>query len=313
MKIVAWILTVLVAWSVGYSLNSMALDSDLNWTFSVYKKKLEIIRQSKGLKRLIIIGGSGTHYGIDALQMERELRVPVINAGLHGGLGLNTILECFRGEFYEGDTILLIPEFGIISDRGTGWLSASFGVAVGRPGMGGYGLQQTVEEFFKGGTLNISSFLKSGARLFFGKRGRASDLIDERGSPVFFLPGQATPWTIDYKVSDYAVMRITEFQRQTKRVGANFLIGLPWVLIDKDDQKAPEVVKNIIVDLTKVAPVLYNEKSLNLYQDRTLFSDTGLHMNQKGRLKRSLELANQIKQEWAKTQAHEAIRQNQRI
>jgi hypothetical protein len=292
----------------------MALDSDLNWTFSLYKKKREIIQQFKGQKRLIIIGGSGVHYGIDALHIEQLLNMHVINAGLHGGLGLNAILECFKGEFSEGDTILLIPEYGIISGKGTGWLSPFFSVAVGRPGMGGYGFQQTVEEFLKGGTLNIYSFLKSWAKLFLGKKGRAYDTVDGRGDVLFFLHDmKAAPEKVSNEVSLYAMQRIIEFQKQIRQTGANFLIGLPWVLINENDQKSPETVKNYIVDLAKIAPVLYNDKTLNLSRDLDLFSDTGLHMNKKGRLIRSLELANQIEHELAKAQSHKNTQLNKII
>lgn len=295
MKIIKWVIVATIALIIGYFFNYLALDSDLNWTCSIYEKKLSILRQFKGQKRIIIIGGSGTHYGIDALQIEHELHMPVINMGLHGGLGLNAILGSIRNEISKGDIVVLIPEYGILSDNGTGWLSASFGVAIGHPGFGGVGIEQTVEEIFKGCVLNLTSFGKSMMKIIFNAKGRAFDTVDARGNATIFLAGKASPFKVDYFISDNAKLRLRTFDKEVKNVGGVFLLGLPWVLISENDDEAYNVVLKIIMELRNIAPVLYDNDTLNLKKDPSLFSDTGLHNNEESRSVRSFELAAQLK------------------
>ena len=43
--------------------------------------------------KIILAGGSNLAFGIDSKQLEETLGMPVVNLGLHAGLGLHFILE----------------------------------------------------------------------------------------------------------------------------------------------------------------------------------------------------------------------------
>ena len=65
--------------------------------------------------KLVLLGGSSTLFGIKASVIESELGVPVINGGLHAGLGMACILREGKKMLRHGDTVLLIPEYELLS------------------------------------------------------------------------------------------------------------------------------------------------------------------------------------------------------
>jgi hypothetical protein len=65
--------------------------------------------------KLVLLGGSSTLFGIKASVLESELGVPVINCGLHAGLGMACILREGKKMLRPGDTVMLIPEYELLS------------------------------------------------------------------------------------------------------------------------------------------------------------------------------------------------------
>jgi hypothetical protein len=65
--------------------------------------------------KLVLLGGSSTLFGIKASVLESELGVPVINGGLHAGLGMAFILREGKKMLRPGDTVMLIPEYELLS------------------------------------------------------------------------------------------------------------------------------------------------------------------------------------------------------
>ena len=61
--------------------------------------------------RIIIAGGSNVTFGIDSELLETELNLPVVNLGIHAGLGLDFMLEELESVTRPGDIVLLIPEY----------------------------------------------------------------------------------------------------------------------------------------------------------------------------------------------------------
>lgn len=67
--------------------------------------------------RLILVGGSNIAFGIDSTAMEHKLGRPVINTGLHAGLGLATMLNSVLPYVRPGDVVVLIPEYENFQDQ----------------------------------------------------------------------------------------------------------------------------------------------------------------------------------------------------
>lgn len=70
-------------------------------------KLLESIKQP----RLIFVGGSNLALGLDSSKIEKELKIPVVNMGLHAGLGLKYMLEDIKSYLKQGDILVIIPEY----------------------------------------------------------------------------------------------------------------------------------------------------------------------------------------------------------
>jgi hypothetical protein len=80
------------------------------WTFEVVRKKQELARASAP-PRLLLVGGSGTLFGLSAREIERETGRRAINLGTHAGLGGPYVLAQARQLAKPGDTVLLVFEY----------------------------------------------------------------------------------------------------------------------------------------------------------------------------------------------------------
>ena len=66
--------------------------------------------------RIILVGGSNVSFGMDAELMQRTLGIPVINDGLHAGLGVAPLRE-LQDYIRTGDVIIISLEYPMFSSR----------------------------------------------------------------------------------------------------------------------------------------------------------------------------------------------------
>ncbi|MDR2490042.1 MAG: hypothetical protein LBD20_01405 [Spirochaetaceae bacterium] len=62
--------------------------------------------------KLVLAGGSNLAFGIDSAALASAFDMPVVNAGLHAGLGLGRILDDVSPFLKNGDVLLIVPEYG---------------------------------------------------------------------------------------------------------------------------------------------------------------------------------------------------------
>lgn len=84
------------------------------WVHEIIERK-QRAAQSITAPKLVLLGGSGTLFGIKASVLEAELGTPVINGGLHAGLGMDFILREGKKMLRPGDTVILFPEYELLS------------------------------------------------------------------------------------------------------------------------------------------------------------------------------------------------------
>jgi hypothetical protein len=84
------------------------------WVHEIIERK-QRAAQSITAPKLVLLGGSSTLFGIKASVLESELGVPVINCGLHAGLGMACILREGKKMLRPGDTVMLFPEYELLS------------------------------------------------------------------------------------------------------------------------------------------------------------------------------------------------------
>lgn len=66
--------------------------------------------------KLIFSGGSNLVFGLDSKKVEEEIGLPVVNMGLHAGLGLDFILKELMDVSKPNDIIVFSPEYSISPD-----------------------------------------------------------------------------------------------------------------------------------------------------------------------------------------------------
>jgi hypothetical protein len=61
--------------------------------------------------KIVFIGGSNLAFGLDSAEVEQRLCRPVVNMGLHAGLGLRLPLNEVRDYIQPGDVVVISPEY----------------------------------------------------------------------------------------------------------------------------------------------------------------------------------------------------------
>jgi hypothetical protein len=232
-KLIPWFFAVGIAWSLGFIYN-VYYGGELSWLRKMYWQKIAISQSVTTTPRLLITGGSGAHYTINSDLIEQELGMPVINLGLDGPVGLNVILPSVIDQVKSGDIVLLIPEYLILLDEdGLGERSTSFGVAIGKPGLGGIPVKQFLQDVIALGIPSLRAVAKSGVDVATqGKlTGYYSDPVSDKGDPIAVKSRQANWWKlpINQPISQHSYKRILQFKQEVEAKGGTLILSLPWV------------------------------------------------------------------------------------
>lgn len=100
------VLTIIV-FSLSYLGKSRANEMDYLAAMLDKHKRLDSIPVNK----IILAGGSNVAFGFDSEKLQNHFSVPVVNLGLHAGLGLSFILQELKHSIKEGDVVLLSLEY----------------------------------------------------------------------------------------------------------------------------------------------------------------------------------------------------------
>ena len=112
-----WLLTVLVLGgllypaTVGGLYNNVGRQADADWIHHLFLRKEVALHLVPIGPRVLVVGGSGCLFSLDAAVLERELRQPVVNLCSHAGVGLMYMLARARRHARAGDTVLLAIEY----------------------------------------------------------------------------------------------------------------------------------------------------------------------------------------------------------
>jgi hypothetical protein len=306
LKLAPWLIAAGVAWSFGFTYN-VVRGGELSWLRMMYEAKIANAAQVKASKRLLITGGSGAHYTINAKVLEQGLGIPVLNLGLDGPIGLNVILPSILPAVRPGDVVLLVPEYLLLlgdnnppnrPDDGFGDRSGSFGTAIGRPGLGGLPPKQLAQDLWTLGIPSLRSLTKSALDLLEKGQltGYYSDPVDDRGDPTVTKVRTGKWWKlrIDQPISPTAFQRIARFRQEVEARGATLIISLPWIYGSSDRQTVTNVQKTAQA-LATIAPLIYEQDTFNIKKDSHLFADTHYHLLPEARKIRAEELVEQLK------------------
>ena len=297
-KLAPWFIAAGIAWSLGFIYN-VIYGGELSWLRAMYFQKIARAESIQENKRLLITGGSGAHYTVNSDIIEQGLGIPVVNLGLDGPIGLDVILPSVIDQVRPGDTVLLIPEYLILLDSdGLGARSVPFGVAIGKPGLGGVPAKQFVQDVFLLGIPTLRAATKSSVDLVTKGEmtGYYADPLTLRGDPTTVNERQQEWWKlpINQPISRHSAERIWEFRQEVEAKGGKLILSLPWFYGSTGSKTQRNVQKTAQV-LSQIAPLIYEPESLNIKTDSSLFADTHYHLLPHAREIRAKELVEQLK------------------
>lgn len=303
-KLLPWVLSAGIAWSLGFLYN-VRYGGELSWLRRVYEQKVTLLNGVNAPGRIILMGGSGVQYSINSEELEKQLGIPVFNFGLQGDIGLNVLCSMMLEKIKPNDIVVLIPEYlMLMDDDGFGegdtlFGSGTFGLAIGKPGLGGLGGKKLAADAWSLGVPGLKVLTKSAVELVeTGKMtGYFSDPITERGDPTFVKLRKGKWWkmTFGQSVSAHSLERIEKFRKELEARGAHLVVSLSWVYTDINDPKTVENIRVSAEKLEQIVPTVYDKNSLNLKDDPSIFADTHYHLLPEPRLVRSRELAEQLR------------------
>jgi len=106
----AGFLIVLGFYAVVFYLNLGVPTDSSRWSYEIYEKK-RLAAEKITSPKLLLVGGSGTLFGLSAREIQHETGFPTINFGTHAGLETDCILRHARQVARPGDTVLLCLEY----------------------------------------------------------------------------------------------------------------------------------------------------------------------------------------------------------
>ncbi|MBD2292681.1 hypothetical protein H6G06_04070 [Anabaena sphaerica FACHB-251] len=298
-KLSSWFAIAGLTWGVGYFYNAR-YGGELSWLRMMYEEKIAIAKEVQAPQRILIVGGSGAHYTVDAKLMQEKLGIPTINIATDGPIGLDVILPSVVDVIKKGDIVLLIPEYLLLlDDDGFGDRSGQFGAAIGKPGLGNVPPKQLAQDLMLLGIPTLKSATKSSLDVVQKGRltGYYSDPVTANGDPTVMKKRTKSEWwslTIKDSVSPHSLRRIEQFKQEVEAKGATLVLGLSWIY-GSTDTKTISNIRKTATELGKIAPVLYDKETLNVKTDSSLFADTHYHLNPDGRRTRTSELVEQFK------------------
>ena len=88
---------------------AVPISGDTAWLRGLYERKEAAARRIAEPK-IVLIGGSGTHYSFSAEYLAKRTGIPAVNLGTHAGLGLEYLLYRARRSLRPGDVAVLAIE-----------------------------------------------------------------------------------------------------------------------------------------------------------------------------------------------------------
>ena len=92
------------------------IPADRNQYLNAYNRKQQLLDEVPS-PRIIFMGGSNTAFGLDSRMVMDSLKLPVINHGLHGGIGLRFPMTEALPRLRQGDIVVLQAEYSIFFEE----------------------------------------------------------------------------------------------------------------------------------------------------------------------------------------------------
>lgn len=62
-------------------------------------------------QKIVLVGGSNLTFGSDSSALKKQTGLPVVNMGLHAGVGLRFMLDDIKPDLRKNDIVVIVPEY----------------------------------------------------------------------------------------------------------------------------------------------------------------------------------------------------------
>lgn len=259
--------------------------------------------------KIVLIGHSNLAFGIDSELIEEAFGMPVVNMGLHGGLG-NVFHESMaKLNVTEGDIYIICHgqywDVGTIENRDLAWITIEDHFKLWRilrpedyiPMMRAFPvyLKDCLELWAAGGSANLDDDSTVYARSAFNEYGDIE--FADQGLEYEFQDGDI----LVPSISDDVCERLNELNTYLKERGATMLIAA-YPIAENEYTPDPELYETFQSNLAQKleAPIISN--FTDYIFDEKYFYNTAFHLNSEGRKLRTNQLIKDLSNYLAKYQ-----------
>lgn len=259
-------------------------------------------------RRFLAAGGSSTLFGFDACLVERITGKPTINLGMHAGMGALAILGYAEGNAQSGDTILLSLEADLlIGEVSTKPLGNQFLVLIGKPSLA-LGGSRPLIPFTLSERIGIAlDSAAPGLRQIVNHLGKIlarRPLYRYQSLPVDSCGYISEKVYQPHKSSSGPLFISPSWKKALKNYVANLenegirVVYTPgWLQVHPLEEEAMiQGAKGFLKEINKIMPLLIESGEGMVRTDPRLFSDTSLHLSERGAKLHSEQLAHALLQ-----------------
>ena len=257
--------------------------------------------------KIVFTGGSNTLYGVNTIDIEKELKIPTVNMAIHAGLHTDYILHRAKKILKDGDVVIIPFEYeNLIWDGGQNEVRTQYVLTHDREYYNNMNIYEQLSMLY---SVNLLDFLasirekiKNPVRPEIGK-GYTSDTLNTNGDETYkngtkprIVNKSHAPFKLTNLKETIGLVRIKDFSLWCKKNNIKLFITYPNTINNK------EYYQDSYLNYFSFLKEYFNENNIEVIgtphdsmYPLKYFYDTRYHMNTKGSKIRTKELINIIK------------------
>lgn len=289
--------------TVIISLVFLGIKPDPEHYFSGSLLQVELLKNTPG-PRILLAGGSNVALGLDAELMQQTLGLPVINDGLHAGLGVVPLKE-LKDYIHAGDVIVISLEYSMFSNLDTlqgdpaflaDWIEFAprrtvylFDPWIDAPGIYATMLQRKVNRqvdiFLHGGSLEETRAFFEGKS--FDANGDFIGHLRDNVEPTSKIPDTGYPVV---RLNDEIFVFLMDFQHFARALGATVYFEAPASRHSNCLATGKSQMENFFITFEQKSSIPVLTSMDEVCMPDKYFFDTPYHLNAQGRELRTKRL-----------------------
>jgi hypothetical protein len=263
-------------------------------------EKDKLLRHTPG-KRIILVGGSNLSFGINSKMLSDQLKMPVINAGVHAKIGLQYMMDHSLPFIHAGDVVVLVPEynqfFGNFAYGGEELLRTLLDVDASQLGLLNF---QQIKNLLP--LLPEYAFSKFRQREYFYHFDKDNVYLKTAFNaygdvykhwtqvPEKVLPDKVLEGAFNQQI----IEAMKDYQQKIEALGGRLLLGFPSYQASSFDVNRKGIAE--VEKQCQAGGFQFLGNAIKFRMADTLFFNTTYHLNKQGVELRTQNLAAEIKQ-----------------